>query len=555
MSTPLDPDESGPVMYFSSGQKTYGREALTISWPAEDAEALSATGGGGGGSFAGLAVWTPKSWKSTTDREWTGANCKSFWVNGARLGCSMYQTSTLTDGAVTGYCDDGSIGVIVQYISSCESDPVNTATGAYEHHRTDLAAAGAGEVPFAFRRSYNSNDPSTGLFGKGWSSVLDQRLVGTTQLTKALVSTKKLSSSGLFHGNDYPPYPDVVVPGGDPVPAGGSGSAVSAGTVDVPFGPPRAGKHVMLRASSGAQLTFAAVEGGWEPQPGVSASLTLTQAGTFRLCGTDLICRVFDASGRLARIEDRNGLGFSVTYQGSNPTLLSDDSGRTITLAYTGSKLTGAELSDGRSASYGYTGDELTSVTDPDGDLTTYAYTGGRMSQIANGEGEAVVTNTYDPQGRVATQANGENEAGSFTYPEGQTVYTDARGNQTTYAHSGNQLLSITDGEGGVTSFSRNESLDLASVSDPRGKTWQMGYADHDLVSVTGPAGTGISTSADYGSDHLIDSFTDARGNATAFAYDPKGTSPTCWPLKGSRPTSSAPPKAGWDRSPATAVR
>lgn len=60
-------------------------------------------------------------------------------------------------------------------LARMEAEPVNTATGNYASHATDLSLPGRG-LPFAFTRTYNSLDPSTGTLGPGWSHNYASRL-------------------------------------------------------------------------------------------------------------------------------------------------------------------------------------------------------------------------------------------------------------------------------------------------------------------------------------------------------------------------------------------
>ncbi|MFA5890703.1 MAG: DUF6531 domain-containing protein [Actinomycetota bacterium] len=60
--------------------------------------------------------------------------------------------------------------------STCMSDPVNTATGAYEHRQTDVALPGIG-IPFEFVRTYRSDGGSAGSLGPGWTHSYEVRLI------------------------------------------------------------------------------------------------------------------------------------------------------------------------------------------------------------------------------------------------------------------------------------------------------------------------------------------------------------------------------------------
>ena len=59
-------------------------------------------------------------------------------------------------------------------------DPVNAATGNFIEPETDLTYTGASSA-LTFTRMYNAGNDQTGLFGIGWSSSLDSRLILTDE--------------------------------------------------------------------------------------------------------------------------------------------------------------------------------------------------------------------------------------------------------------------------------------------------------------------------------------------------------------------------------------
>jgi Domain of unknown function (DUF6531) len=69
--------------------------------------------------------------------------------------------------------------------SSCMSDPVNSAIGAFLTSATDLELPGLG-VPFRFARSYTSADTTVGRLGPGWVDSFGARLTIDASLNVAL---------------------------------------------------------------------------------------------------------------------------------------------------------------------------------------------------------------------------------------------------------------------------------------------------------------------------------------------------------------------------------
>jgi hypothetical protein len=63
--------------------------------------------------------------------------------------------------------DDSLLGYVV-YLSGSDADPVNTATGNFYHEETDMKIA-TRSVPLEFKRYYNSKDTKDGPLGIGWT--------------------------------------------------------------------------------------------------------------------------------------------------------------------------------------------------------------------------------------------------------------------------------------------------------------------------------------------------------------------------------------------------
>jgi RHS repeat-associated protein len=169
------------------------------------------------------------------------------------------------------------------------------------------------------------------------------------------------------------------------------------------------------------------------------------------------------------------------------------------------------------------------------------------VTQITLPNGNTLLKNTYDAQGRVISQTNGRGFTWQFAYntpAAGQTTITDARGNTTihmydsslrivgildalghttNYAYdSNNDRTSVTSQNGNVTSFSYDANGNVTGVTDPLSKTTAFTYdANNNLLSVTNPKGQ--TTSFSYDSHGNLTGIQDALGDKTTVAYDSFG--------------------------------
>jgi RHS repeat-associated protein len=353
-------------------------------------------------------------------------------------------------------------------------DPVNTATGNYVYQRRDLEIPGIG-IPFRFDRAYNSREASrptaTGTpLGYGWTHSYDARLV---------------------EGLD--------------------------GIVTITWGDARTEAFT----PDGA--------GGYTVQYGVFDTLTANGDGSFTLTKRDRGAYQFDTSGRLSRIDDKNGNSLTLVYAGAYLIEIQDTAGRSIRLDHDAfGRITLITDPIGRTVQYTYDGaGNLISAADPNGNLTQYTYDGShQILTVVDPRGHTVVSNTYDDDRRVVT------------------YQTDAKGNPTTYEYQAlDRVTTVTDALGGVTLHHHDDRLWLIMEVDARGGTALYQYDDAgNRVAVTDKNGNvtrydydargnvtrktdalGQVTEITYDEQNNPLSRTDALGQVTAFAYDDRG--------------------------------
>ena len=233
-------------------------------------------------------------------------------------------------------------------------DPVQTFSGAFLYHHTDIGMAARGPA-VDFARAYNSAETRVGPLGPGWTLSYDVRL-----------------------------------------------RAPGAGSQD----------ELLVRPDGNTDHFTHNPDGTFSPPPAVYSSLVHNPDGTYRVTERDQSSWTFDAGGRLTVVSDRYGNASALTYdQAGRLATISDPAGRGhLTLAYGagGRLLTVSDwLAPARTVTYGYdTSGRLQTVTDREGKITTFAYdaTTSHVTTITDARTHVALTLTYDGQGRVATQ-------------------------------------------------------------------------------------------------------------------------------------------------------
>jgi RHS repeat-associated protein len=361
-------------------------------------------------------------------------------------------------------------GVHAIATSRCMSDPLNTLTGAFVNEVDDIATPGTG-VSFAWSRSYDSSDPTTGRLGPGW--------------------TDSYATSLLVQGN------------GD----------------------------VLLHGDEGQQVYYTKEgDGSFLGAPG-SLSTLASVAGGYELRRVDQVVYRFDAQGRLLSMKDRNNQGLTLAYdvQGRMQTI-TDAASRPVTISYNASNLVSqVQTQDGRSASYSYSSGRLTSVTDVRGKTWAYGYdASGRLATIRDPLNHTQVTNVYGGDGRVQSQTDALAKTTTFAWNAGtQTAtVTDARSNAWKDDYNATVLVSQTDPHNRVTTFAHGDGdLNTTAVTSPTSQQTSLTYdAAGNLLTATAPASLGsVQKTFAYNARNDPTQVTDARGKVTSYSYTPSG--------------------------------
>ena len=350
-----------------------------------------------------------------------------------------------------------------------EADPVNTANGNYTCQRTDVSVPTRG-LPLGFTRAYNSMWPADGTLGYGW----------------------------------YHTWMVTAEENGD--------------TVSITYG-------------DGRQIRFTWDESAYVPTAGVFSTLT-KPGGVFQLTEKDQTVYHFDASGRLASVEDKNGNATTLSYDGQDRlTSIAGPAGRTLTLAYS-SPVSGTLLSQvtdpaGRTVQYSYNiTRELTLVTDTLGYATAFSYDENhRLLSITDANAHTFLSNEYNEFGRVVKQWDGDGNLTTFAYdePNHKTIVTGPLGRATTYQYDAVlRLISAQDALNQTASYAYDTDNNRTQVTDKRGNTTYYDYNGRGNVTIITDT-LGYTRTYTYDDQNNPTSGTDPLGHTSVYTYDLAG--------------------------------
>jgi RHS repeat-associated protein len=408
---------------------------------------------------------------------------------------------------------------------ACAGDPVDCASGNLWESHSDLSIPFHG-LKLEVARTYNSQAGAAGakgVFGYGWSSLLDAHLV--VDQTHGIATVSNANGSQVVFG----------------INADGS------------FSPP----------------------GPW-----VQATLVQVSGGGYLYTLPDRSSLSFDSTGRLLSEADRNGNQITATYDGSGHlTALTDGTGRSITLSYNpDGTISSAQDYAGDTVTYSYGNGNLTAVREPDKALWQFAYDGSHQMNSQTDPDNNTTTTLYDSSNRVMSQTDALHRTRTWSYSqwapgENETTITNPGGDITdeqfdfsgeplrithaqgtsqavtrSYTYTDNLPVSLTDENGHTTSWTYNAAGDRASQTDPNNHATSWGHdAQHDLTSIITPSGhtttitydtngnptqvsrtlteTGQTQSTSYTYDGTGDqtSSTDPLNHTSHLTYDPEG--------------------------------
>ncbi|ROP72229.1 DUF6531 domain-containing protein [Curtobacterium sp. PhB115] len=298
-------------------------------------------------------------------------------------------------------------------------DPVNTTTGNFLEPELDLAFTGA-SAALQVTRMYNSLDQHVGLFGPGWASILETRLL--------------LDDEGAsFVGAD------------------------------------------------GRQVRFPRDGEGWAR--GVGENRWLAAEGDLLVVRDNQGERIdFSPSGQW--LGQRGGPGTAVRVERDADDVvvrLVHERGREIDIDHVDGRVAVLRASDGRRVEYGYDDrGRLVSVTDAVG-TRTYGWDDDLITTVTSAAGVVEVDNTYDDQRRVVEQVSPHGRTVRFAYLPGRvTVVSDHDGSRSNsyIADAKGRLVGVIDSDDRRQSMSYDRYGNLVSATERDGSVTVHAYDD-----------------------------------------------------------------------------
>jgi RHS repeat-associated protein len=367
----------------------------------------------------------------------------------------------------------------------CENEvgePINVTNGNMYLQQTDYHLPGLGEG-LDITRTYNSRKQTSGLFGVGWSSILDESVVayGNFLLRLNLPDGRAVYFERDTVGDAFDPLSTL-------------------------------GFHGQIVKN-------------------VDNSYTLT----FR----DGSIHQFNANGKLTSFADPNGNTITLTLNGSgNPTTIIDASGRTVTLTYDSqNKIATISDSVGTIATYARLSfGRLSSVTHGDGSkfLFTYTISGNniRLATVKDALNNVLESHIYDSQGRALTSEKAGNGTERYTLnyvSATETDVTDALNRVTKYffnTSKGRNVVTRVEGSCGcgnsqITQWTYDDNLNVTSTTNALNHTTTFTY-DMDGNRLTQTDATGTITYT-YNSLGQVLTMTDQMNGVWTNTYDSHG--------------------------------
>jgi RHS repeat-associated protein len=441
--------------------------------------------------------------------------------------------------------------------SGQSNDPVDTYTGElFFHEAPDLDLGGP--LPVIFQRYYASAlDGPLSATGMARAGAARMMIAGPS-------ATPETFLAGAAPAWD-----------GRPLAVGAAGADGRVASLLVPAGPPgrlgvnwrhtfdwtlqRVGAHVLVLSPEGRGFRFWRDRGGWRQAGAFDTPVQLleTPAGFTFAARAGGVRHVFDRAGRLARVEDGRGHALALGYRDGRLLEVADGLGRRLILAYDADGRL-IEVADGtRTVRFGHAGALLSRVTDAAGAVTGYRYDDrharrGLLVGVVRPNGNTPYTQTYDADGRVATQTDAGGHTTRFAYVAGTTTITDPAGRAVRHAHdAAGRLIGVTDEAGQRFTLSydpagrrsgltdrlgdttraayHERSGALRSTTEADGATTRFAYAlrhaggveAHNLVQVVHPDGATEQLAHDAAGN--VTAWTDAAGNSWRYAHDARG--------------------------------
>ncbi|MFD0704781.1 DUF6531 domain-containing protein, partial [Alloscardovia venturai] len=328
-------------------------------------------------------------------------------------------------------------------------DPVNTVTGNFVEPEIDIAFMGAASS-LACMRMYNSHiaymqnsglsdAPSIGVYGIGWSSILDQRMVITDDSVTWIHDDGRQSVFPLNIDNDATRANNENF--------WARKTTLAETRLIGDFADSGASSDVwLINDNHGTQWVFD-TDGQWV---------------AYSSHKSDTVRAVRDDSNRIILLEHARGRSISVNYNA---------------LGFVSSLV----ASDGQIVSYEYEDNYLTVVVSHDGHRSYILGRQKLIEKVISATGVVEVTNTYDDKARVTSQTSQFGRTSRYTYlPGNVTTISDNDGKRanTWIADRYGRTVGLIDSHGNRQSMAYDEHGNLVMSRDRDGDTTIHFYDD-----------------------------------------------------------------------------
>ncbi|MFF5761917.1 DUF6531 domain-containing protein [Streptomyces tanashiensis] len=350
---------------------------------------------------------------------------------------------------------------------TCETDPVDVATGEMTLQQTDLSLPGS--LPLVLGRTHLSDYRYGQWFGPSWASTLDERL----ELDPSGAGAVWAREDGSLLV-----YPHLPVPGGEPV---------------LPLEGPR----------------LALLHGGQE-EDRTTYQVTDPHTGLTR-CFTGSPYQP-SIGYWLTAIRDRNDncIAFSRRPDGS-PTAVTHSGGYTVQVTTANARV------------------HALALRTPAGPVTVMRFghdEHGHLTEVFN-DSDLSLRLSYDPDGRITSWTDRNDSSYRYVYDSaGRVVRTigpdgclSATFSYDTHPETGDRITRFTDSTGATKVYVLNDRLQVVSETDALGHTVRRTWDRYDrLLSVTGPLGH--TTTYDWDEQGNRTRITWADGQTSTASYD-----------------------------------
>lgn len=415
------------------------------------------------------------------DADWAGEVAGAFEAAGDSGVITVADASisaALASAGVDAHRDDFTIepfsAIGTPPTNGFADDPVNTATGNFLEPETDVMFVGAA-ASLALTRMYNSLDDRIGVFGLGWSSILDTRL--------------ELDDEGA----------NFVMADGRQIHFPRAGVGWDRGVGEnywLEELPVSAFTSSDLRVPTDRVLQVTDNAGGW---------WAFSPAGTWLGAGHGpgaTVSVLRDEAGQISR--------------------LFHERGRFIDIEYSDDRVVSTHASDGRRVEYFYNDlRRLISVTDAVGTRTYRWNDAGLIAQVVSASGVIEAENFYDAQGRVTRQLTPYGRSVRFAYLRGRVTSVstdDGTGANTWVADRKGRVVGIIDADGKRQSMAYDPHGNIVSVTDRDGQVTVHTYDDRGRKTRTvTPEGADLT----YGYDVFdrVTTVVTASGGVVEYGY------------------------------------